>query len=125
MKCVIDKLLTTLRSGITVRKLKVELVNVMVRDQHCRPCISKVELKLSLRPLHLSTTVVFGERPGELRVMFPTEDESQWEGQHVQNYLVIRNLVYRGDNESAVACTPAPASLPFSGSLTMVTPRRR
>ena len=47
---------------------------------------------------------VFGERPKELRIMFPTEDESQWAGQHLKCYSPSRELVCRGDGETAIAC---------------------
>ena len=47
---------------------------------------------------------VFGEKPKELRIMFPTEDQSQWAGQHLKCYSGSRGLVCRGDGESAVAC---------------------
>jgi len=47
---------------------------------------------------------VFGEKPKELRIMFPTEDQSQWAGQHLRCYSGSRGLACRGDGESAVAC---------------------
>ena len=46
---------------------------------------------------------VFGEKPKELRIMFPTEDESQWAGQHLKCYSASRGLICRGDGEVAVA----------------------
>jgi len=46
---------------------------------------------------------VFGERPKELRIMFPTEDESQWATQHLKCYSATRGLICRGDGEIAVA----------------------
>jgi len=46
---------------------------------------------------------VFGEEPKELRIMFPTEDESQWAGQFLRCYSASRGLICRGDGESAVA----------------------
>jgi len=46
---------------------------------------------------------VFGERPRELRIMFPTEDESQWAVQYLKCYSATRGLVCRGDGETAVA----------------------
>jgi hypothetical protein len=46
---------------------------------------------------------VFGERPRELRIMFPTEDESQWAGQHLKCYSPLGELVCRGDGETAIA----------------------
>lgn len=46
---------------------------------------------------------VFGEKPKELRVMFPTEDESQWASQYLKCYSVSRGLICRGDGEVAIA----------------------
>lgn len=46
---------------------------------------------------------VFGEKPQELRVMFPTEDESQWASQFLRCYSASRGLICRGDGETAVA----------------------
>ena len=45
----------------------------------------------------------FGERPRELRIMFPTEDENQWATQHLKCYSATRGLICRGDGEIAVA----------------------
>jgi len=50
---------------------------------------------------------VFGEKPKELRIMFPTEDESQWAGQHLKCYSESRRPVCRGDAETAIACVDA------------------
>ena len=46
---------------------------------------------------------VFGEKPKELRVMFPTEDEIQWASQFLRCYSVSRGLICRGDGETALA----------------------
>ena len=46
---------------------------------------------------------VFGEKPRELRVMFPTEDPTQWASQYLRCYSASRGLVCRGDGETAVA----------------------
>ncbi|MCL0057743.1 hypothetical protein M1N05_01555 [Dehalococcoidales bacterium] len=46
---------------------------------------------------------VFGEKPKELRIMFPTEDESQWASQYLKCYSASRGLICRGDGETAVA----------------------
>lgn len=46
---------------------------------------------------------VFGEKPKELRVMFPTEDESQWAAQYLKCYSASRGLICRGDGEMAIA----------------------
>jgi hypothetical protein len=50
---------------------------------------------------------VFGDKPRELRIMFPTEDESQWAGQYLKCYSESGRLVCRGDGESAIACVDA------------------
>ena len=46
---------------------------------------------------------VFGEKPKELRIMFPTNDQSQWASQYLRCYSASRGLICRGDGESAVA----------------------
>ena len=46
---------------------------------------------------------VFGDKPVELRVMFPTEDEKQWSGQYLRCYSASRGLICRGDGETALA----------------------
>lgn len=46
---------------------------------------------------------VFGEKPRELRIMFPTEDQTQWASQYLRCYSASRGLVCRGDGETAVA----------------------
>lgn len=48
-------------------------------------------------------TKVFGDKPRELRIMFPTDDESQWASQFLKCYSATRSLVCRGDGEIAVA----------------------
>ncbi|RAL70072.1 hypothetical protein C1G86_1603 [Dehalococcoides mccartyi] len=46
---------------------------------------------------------VFGEQPRDLRIMFPTEDQTQWASQYLRCYSASRGLVCRGDGETAVA----------------------
>ncbi|MDD5511452.1 MAG: hypothetical protein PHI12_14155 [Dehalococcoidales bacterium] len=46
---------------------------------------------------------VYGDKPKELRVMFPTEDESQWASQFLKCYSATRGLICRGDGETAIA----------------------
>jgi hypothetical protein len=46
---------------------------------------------------------IFGEKPRQLRIMFPTEDECQWASQHLKCYSASRGLLCRGDGESAIA----------------------
>jgi len=46
---------------------------------------------------------VFGDKPKELRIMFPTEDEKQWSSQYLRCYSASRGLICRGDGETAVA----------------------
>ena len=47
---------------------------------------------------------VFGEKPRELRIMFPTEDSEQWASQHLKYYSESGDLVCCGDGETAIAC---------------------
>ena len=46
---------------------------------------------------------VFGDKPKELRIMFPTEDDKQWAGQYLRCYSGTGNLICRGDGETALA----------------------
>jgi len=46
---------------------------------------------------------VFGEKPRELRIMFPTEDETQWASQYLRCYSETGSLICRGDGETALA----------------------
>jgi len=46
---------------------------------------------------------VFGEKPKELRIMLPTEDQTQWASQYYRCYSENGNLICRGDGETAVA----------------------
>jgi len=46
---------------------------------------------------------VFGEKPKELRIMFPTEDSEQWASQHLRCYSETGNLLCRGNGETALA----------------------
>lgn len=45
---------------------------------------------------------VFGEKPKELRIMFPTEDQTQWASQYLKCYSATRGLVCKGDGERAM-----------------------
>jgi hypothetical protein len=46
---------------------------------------------------------VFGEKPKDLRIMLPTEDETQWASQYLRCYSAARGLICRGDGLTAVA----------------------
>jgi hypothetical protein len=48
---------------------------------------------------------VFGEKPKELRVMFPTEYATQWAAQYLRRYSRNGRLLCRGDGETSVART--------------------
>lgn len=45
---------------------------------------------------------VFGEKPKELRIMFPTEDSEQWASQYLRRYSAAGHLICRGDGETAI-----------------------
>ena len=46
---------------------------------------------------------VFGEKPKELRIMFPTEDNDQWASQYYRFYSETGALLCRGDGSTATA----------------------
>jgi len=45
---------------------------------------------------------VFGEKPKELRIMFPTENSEQWASQYFRRYSSWGRLICRGDGETAL-----------------------
>jgi hypothetical protein len=45
---------------------------------------------------------VFGEKPRELRIMFPTENSEQWASQYFRRYSPLGRLICRGDGETAL-----------------------
>ncbi|MDD4985126.1 MAG: hypothetical protein PHQ43_04965 [Dehalococcoidales bacterium] len=45
---------------------------------------------------------VFGEKPKELRIMFPTENSEQWASQYFRRYSPLGRLICRGDGETAL-----------------------
>ncbi|MDD4859749.1 MAG: hypothetical protein PHR56_06050 [Dehalococcoidales bacterium] len=46
---------------------------------------------------------IFGEKPKELRIMFPTENGEQWASQYLRCYSASRGLICRGDGETALS----------------------
>ena len=46
---------------------------------------------------------VFGDKPKELRIMFPTEDSEQWASQYLRCYSQAGSLICRGDGQTALA----------------------
>jgi hypothetical protein len=46
---------------------------------------------------------LYGEKPRELRIMFPTNDRSQWASQYLRCYSENRRLICRGNGMTAVA----------------------
>ncbi len=51
---------------------------------------------------------IFGEKPKELRIMFPTEDSEQWASQYLRCYSESGSLICRGDGETALARVETP-----------------
>jgi hypothetical protein len=45
----------------------------------------------------------FGEKPRQLRIMFPSNDPSQWASQYLRCYSESRRLVCRGNGKTALA----------------------
>jgi len=58
---------------------------------------------------------VFGEKPKELRIMFPTEVSEQWASQYLRCYSASRGLICRGDGETAVGRVDARTGVFGSG----------
>lgn len=62
---------------------------------------------------------VFGDRPRELPVLLPDEDDSRWAAQYYRCYFRTRGLVCKGDGEKASALID-----PRTGSLATHSSRR-
>jgi hypothetical protein len=45
---------------------------------------------------------IFGEKPKELRILIPVEDEERWASQYYRSYTKTRGLVCKGDGINAV-----------------------
>src|SRR3989304_4359430 len=45
---------------------------------------------------------IFGDKPKELRIMFPTENSEQWASQYLRCYSTSNELICRGDGETAL-----------------------
>lgn len=50
---------------------------------------------------------IFGERPRELRILIPLEDEERWASQYYRCYSKTRGLICKGDGETAVRMVDA------------------
>jgi len=50
-----------------------------------------------------SVKSVFGDKPKELRILFPTEDPTKWASQFYRGYSKSRGLICKGDGERATA----------------------
>jgi hypothetical protein len=53
-------------------------------------------------PLYDDLVKVFGEKPRELRILIPVEDEEKWCSQYYRCYSRTRGLVCKGDGETAI-----------------------
>jgi len=52
--------------------------------------------------LYTDLVKVFGEKPKELRILIPVEDEEKWCSQYYRCYSRTRGLVCKGDGETAI-----------------------
>lgn len=52
--------------------------------------------------LHDELTKVFGEKPKELRILIPLDDEERWASQYYRCYSRTRGLICKGDGETAL-----------------------
>jgi len=53
-------------------------------------------------PLYDNLVKVFGEKPKELRILIPVEDEERWCSQYYRAYSQTRGLICKGDGETAI-----------------------
>jgi len=85
-------------------------------DQVRLPRLGKIRLGIKVegvknpypRPVNYfvcpdSVKSVFGDRPRELRILFPTEDPSKWASQFYRCYSKSRGLICKGDGDRATA----------------------
>ncbi|GAI11404.1 unnamed protein product, partial [marine sediment metagenome] len=52
--------------------------------------------------LYDELTRVFGEKPKELRILIPLDDEERWASQYYRCYSRTRGLICKGDGETAI-----------------------
>lgn len=52
--------------------------------------------------LYDELTKVFGEKPKELRILIPLDDEERWASQYYRCYSRTRGLICKGDGETAI-----------------------
>ena len=50
---------------------------------------------------------IFGEKPKELRIMIPTDNDEQWASQYYRCYSKTRGLICKGNGETAVRMVDA------------------
>jgi len=62
-----------------------------------------------------SVAAVYGRKPRELRIVFPTEDPSSWASQFYRCYSRSRGLVCKGDGERASVLIDEDSGTPASG----------
>jgi len=53
-------------------------------------------------PLYDDLVKVFGEKPKELRILIPVEDEERWCSQYYRAYSQTRGLICKGDGDTAL-----------------------
>lgn len=53
-------------------------------------------------PLYGNLVKVFGDKPKELRILIPTEDEGTWAEQYYRSYDMTHGLICKGDGEEAL-----------------------
>jgi hypothetical protein len=54
---------------------------------------------------------IYGEKPPELPIMFPTNDPSQWASQYLRCYSESRRLICRGNGKTAVTRASSSPSI--------------
>jgi len=58
-------------------------------------------------PLHDELVRIFGEKPRELRILIPVEEEERWCSQYYRAYSQTRGLICKGDGDTALRMVDA------------------
>jgi hypothetical protein len=91
---------------IGVKKKKVvngrEVTYPSAVDYFVFPDPTEDGLSDQLKDLYSALPRVFGEKPKELRILIPVEDEERWASQYYRAYSQTRGLICKGDGDTAL-----------------------
>jgi hypothetical protein len=89
-----------------VKKSKVvngrEVTYPSAVDHFVFPDPNEEGLSDQIRSLYATLPKVFGDKPKELRILIPVEDEERWCSQYYRAYSQTRGLICKGDGDTAL-----------------------